>query len=81
MPPRHPFTVRPAHARDVPTLAAMVDDFVRDHPARSHPRSAEDLRDAFFGPHPVAEIVVAERSREVVGMGQWSRIFDMFWGM
>lgn len=76
-----PITVRSARVEDVPAIADMVDDFVRDHPARKHPRSADDLRDAYFGPNPVAEIVVAERAGEVVGMGQWARIFDMFWGM
>ena len=74
------FTIRVACVDDVAAIADMVDDFVRDHPARDHPRSADDLSDAYFGLHPVAEIVVAERDGAMVGMGQWFRIFDLFWG-
>lgn len=59
----------------------MVDDFVKGHPAQQHPRSLDDLRSAYFGPNPVAEIVVAEREGRLIGMGQWTRIYDMFWSM
>jgi GNAT superfamily N-acetyltransferase len=57
----------------------MVDDFVRGHPAETHPRPLEKLRDAYFGAEPIARVLVAVREGRVVGMGQWTRIYDMFW--
>jgi GNAT superfamily N-acetyltransferase len=73
--------VRPAREDDVPDIASMVDDFVKGHKAQRHVRSQEALRAAYFGRRPVAEIIVAEWRGRVVGMGQWARIYDMFWGM
>ena len=57
----------------------MVNEFVRGHPAENHPRSAHVLHAAYFGISPVAEVVVAEWKAGVVGMIQWTRIFDIFW--
>ena len=59
----------------------MVNDFVRGHPAEDHPRSLSALREAYFGQAPVANLVVAIRDGRVIGMGQWTLIYDMFWGM
>ena len=73
------YTTRLAREDDLPAIAAMVDDFVASHPAADHPRPLEGLREAFFGDAPVAEVIVAEADGEVVGMGQWFRIYDMFW--
>ncbi len=72
---------RVAKSEDLPAIASMVDDFVRDHPARHHPRSIDGLRAAYFGDQPVGEIIVAVRGAEVVGMAEWSRVYDLFWGM
>lgn len=72
-------TIRLARETDVPALASMVDDFVRGHKAQDHPRPIEALGNAYFGPHPVAEVVVAERDGDVIGMVQWAQIYDMFW--
>jgi len=41
----------------------------------------ESFAEAYFGRTPAAEVIVAERNGEVVGMCQWSRTFDMFWAM
>jgi GNAT superfamily N-acetyltransferase len=74
-------TIRVALEKDAPALADMVNDFVRGHPAENHPRPEHALRAAYFGASPVAEVIVAEWNGSVVGMLQWTRIFDMFWSM
>jgi GNAT superfamily N-acetyltransferase len=71
--------VRPAAEADAHDLADMVDDFVRGHPAEGHPRPPEMLRNAYFGREPVARVLVAVRRQRIVGMGQWTRIYDLFW--
>ena len=58
----------------------MVNDFVKGHPAENTLRSPSALRDAYFGSAPVANLVVAVETDRVVGMGQWTRIYEMFWG-
>lgn len=73
------YTARLAREVDLPMIAEMVDDFVKDHKAAQHQRSMGRLRTAYFGDEPVAELIVAEKDGEVVGMGQWNPIFDMFW--
>ena len=72
--------VRAALESDLPAIAEMTDDFVRNHPAASHPRSIDKLREALFGAQPVANVLVAVERDRLVGMIQWWRIFDMFWG-
>ena len=76
-----PLMVRSATEADLRDLADMMNDFVRGHPAEAHPRPLAKLRDAYFGAAPVARVVVAVREGRVVGMGQWARIYDMFWAM
>jgi N-acetylglutamate synthase-like GNAT family acetyltransferase len=73
--------IRKARETDLPALENMVADFVKGHPAEKHPRSRQALHDAYFGTKPVTNLVVAERSGELVGMIQWQLIHDMFWGM
>ena len=73
--------IRHATTQDVPAIENMVAAFVRGHPAENHPRTTQALRDAYFGDRPVARLLVAERGGELVGMAQWSLIYDMFWGM
>jgi N-acetylglutamate synthase-like GNAT family acetyltransferase len=73
--------VRRATADDVPALAALIDGFARGHPAESHVRSAEMLRDALFGDHPIARILLAEKKRTAVGFGAWRKAYDLFWSM
>lgn len=72
--------VRAATEADLDDVADMVRQFVAGHPAENHPRSRERLREAFFGDAPVARLVLACRGERVVGMGQWTLIYDMFWG-
>jgi predicted N-acetyltransferase YhbS len=74
-------SIRSANRNDSEEIERMVTDFVKGHPAEFHTRSSKALRDAYFGEHPVAHVLVAERGSEIVGMGQWRLIYDMFWGM
>jgi GNAT superfamily N-acetyltransferase len=73
--------VRIACEADICDVEDMVNDFVKGHPAEKHVRSRSALREAYFGDAPVANLVVAVRDGRVIGMGQWTRIYDMFWSM
>jgi predicted N-acetyltransferase YhbS len=73
--------VRPARESDIDDLEDMINDFVKGHPAEKHTRSRSALRDAYFGEKPVANLVVAVREGRVIGMAQWTRIYEMFWSM
>ena len=72
-------TVRAATEDDIQDIANLVDGFVAGHPAESHSRPLSRLREAYFGTHPVAHLLVAGKSGRIVGMCQWTRIYDMFW--
>ena len=72
--------IRDARLDDIPAIEEMVEDFVKGHPAQNHPRSVDALRRAYFGERPVTHLLVAERSGDIVGMGQWRLGHDMFWG-
>jgi len=72
--------IRDADEKDVPAIESMVAHFVKGHPAESHPRSTLTLRAAYFGDRAVAHLLVAERSGQIVGMVQWTLLYDMFWG-
>jgi GNAT superfamily N-acetyltransferase len=74
-------TVRSATENDLAVIGEMIEDLVQGHPASQFPRSATRLREAYFGARPVANLVVACREERVVGMTQWSRLFDNFWSM
>lgn len=78
---RNMISIRNANEHDIAEIETMVADFVKGHPAENHPRSSQALRAAYFGEHRVANLVVAERNGEIVGMAQWRLIHDMFWGM
>jgi GNAT superfamily N-acetyltransferase len=71
--------IRNATEADLPEVEDMVNGFVAGHPAEHQPRPRERLREAYFGPRAVATLVLAARGGRVVGMGQWSRIYDLFW--
>jgi GNAT superfamily N-acetyltransferase len=74
-------TVRLAREVDLDDIESMVNDYVKGHPAENHTRSRSALREAYFGDVPVANLIVAVSKGRVVGMGQWTRIYDMFWSM
>jgi predicted N-acetyltransferase YhbS len=74
-------SIRAANPGDIPAIESMVADFVKGHPAETHPRSREALHAAYFSANPVTHLLVAERDGEIIGMIQWRLIHDMFWGM
>lgn len=71
--------VRSAREDDLAAIAEMIDDFATGHPAATHKRSREKLREAYFGAAPVAHLVIAARNGQPIGMAQWTRIYEMFW--
>jgi len=71
--------IRPAREVDLADIEEMVNDFVKGHPAEAHSRSPSKLREAYFGAVPVGKLLVATRGERVIGMGQWTLIYDMFW--
>jgi hypothetical protein len=73
--------VRRATADDLPVLATLIDGFAKGHPAESHTRSAETLREAFFGDQPLAHVLLAEKNATAIGFGAWRRTYDLFWSM
>jgi predicted N-acetyltransferase YhbS len=74
-------SIRRANPGDIAAIEGMISDFVKGHPAANHPRSSQVLREAYFGERPVAQLLLAERGGEIVGMIQWRLVHDMFWGM
>jgi predicted N-acetyltransferase YhbS len=77
--PSERLTIRLACEADIADVEDMVNDFVKGHPAENHTRSRSALREAYFGEAPVANLVVAVNDGHIVGMGQWTRTYDMFW--
>ena len=72
--------IRDAHEEDLADIESMVANFVKGHPAENHPRSRHALREAYFAERPLAHLLIAERDGQIVGMGQWRLLHDMFWG-
>jgi len=73
--------IRSARDADLDDIDDMIADFVKGHPAQDHRRSRSKLQQAYFGAAPVARLVVATQRERVIGMCQWTLIYDMFWGM
>ncbi|HEY5926333.1 MAG TPA: GNAT family N-acetyltransferase [Kofleriaceae bacterium] len=73
--------LREVRETDLSAVAEMIDDFVKGHPAENHPRSLGKLRTAYLGDKRVANLLVAIRREHVVGMVQWSLLYDQFWAM
>ncbi len=73
--------VRRATVDDVTVLAALINGFAKGHPAESHTRSREKMREAFFGDEPVAQILLIEKNGAAIGFGAWRKIYDVFWSM
>src|SRR4029453_19554591 len=71
--------IRSARETDLDDIEEMLNDFVKGHPAETHSRSRSKLREAFFGATPVGKLLGAGRGERVIGMGQWTLIYDMFW--
>lgn len=54
--------IRVATPSDCERILDLVNEFAQGHPSKNYPRKAEYLKDAYFGPKPSAEILVAERN-------------------
>jgi GNAT superfamily N-acetyltransferase len=74
-------SIRNATVSDIPEIETMISDFVKGHPADGHHRPTEALHAAYFGERPVAHLLIAERDGDILGMIQWTLIYDMFWGL
>src|SRR5262245_18544993 len=74
-------TIRSAREADLDDIEDMVNDFVKGHPAEHHSRSRSKLRETYFGAAPIARLVVATDGDRVIGMVQWTLVYDVFWSM
>lgn len=72
--------IRDVKLEDIEDIENMVNDFVLGHPAANQHRPRENLIDAYISSSPVSHLLVAERNGQVIGMGQWKLMYDMFWG-
>lgn len=73
--------IRDATSDDIEEIESLISEYVKGHPAENHPRPGNALEDAYFGTNAFAHLLVAQRQGQIVGMGQWWPVFDMFWGM
>jgi Acetyltransferase (GNAT) family len=78
---RDALLVRRAMLEDSSALAVLIDGFAQGHPAEHHARSADRMRDAFFGDQSVANVLLAEKNGSPIGFGAWRRSYDVFWSM
>ena len=73
--------IRVAQRADLDGLMDLVNEFAQGHPSRDYPRSKEAFEEAYFGEKATAEVIIAVRNDQVVGMLEWHMMFDMFWTM
>jgi GNAT superfamily N-acetyltransferase len=75
------FTIRPAVEADSETIANLIRELAiyekLDHVAKA---TAEDFRKYLFGPHPYAEVLIAEVNDEPVGLALFFTTFSTFRG-
>jgi GNAT superfamily N-acetyltransferase len=66
--------VRDAQASDVPALLEMFAELAEFEELTHELRATEkQLSEALFGPHPAAEALIADRSRETLAFGEHPR--------
>ena len=77
----NPFTIRTTTETDIPVLLRMIRALA-DYEKLSHEVMATEaaLREAFFGPQPVAEAVLAYAGVEPVGFAVFFRTLSTFLG-
>lgn len=71
--------IRVAVLDDLDGICRLVDEFAQSHPSKDHKRPKDLIQQAYFGDNPSAEIIIAERNGDIIGMIQWNLMFDMFW--
>lgn len=74
--------IRPATADDVPVILSFVRDLA-EYEKLSHLVTATEagLREALFGAHPGAEVVLAYEGQEAVGFAVYFHNFSTFLGV
>lgn len=74
--------IRPATADDVPVILSFVRDLA-EYEKLSHLVTATEagLREALFGAHPGAEVVLAYEGQEAVGFAVYFHSFSTFLGV
>ena len=72
-------TLRPATPADTATILELIGELAEyEKLAHEATGSLEDLRDALFGDHPAAEVVLAEVDRQVAGYALFFHNFSTF---
>ncbi|WP_369273353.1 N-acetyltransferase family protein [Streptomyces sp. R11] len=75
--------IRPATVNDVATIRAMIRELAEYERAVEHVRATEEqLREALFGEHPAAFVLIAEddETGEAVGFALWFPRFSTWTG-
>lgn len=76
-----PFAINSATESDVPLLLAMIRELaVFEHLAHELGVTADSLREALFGDHPVATALLATVDGEAAGYAVYYRTFSTFVG-
>src|SRR5437016_9405976 len=73
--------IRPATAADVPTIARLIRALA-EYERLAHCVVLDEarLREHLFGPHPAAEVILAEDAGRVVGFALFFQTFSTFRG-
>jgi GNAT superfamily N-acetyltransferase len=78
---RSTVTIRPARPEDSGTIANLVYELAVYEKLEQHAKAgADDFCRHLFGPHPVAEAILAEIDGEAVGFALWFLTFSTFRG-
>jgi GNAT superfamily N-acetyltransferase len=73
--------IDPATPADVPTIRALIRELAEFERLLDEATATEEqLRDALFGPHPSAEVVIARVGTEVAGFALYFHNFSTFVG-
>lgn len=81
MPLASPFVLRSATPADVPVILECIRGLAEYEKLGHAVVATEDvLRETLFGPHPVAEVVLAEDGEDVAGFALFFHNFSTFLG-
>lgn len=76
-----PLTIREASPTDIPAIFDLIQQLARYEKLLHEVVATEELLERhLFGPHPAAEVLMAERSRKVVGFALFFTSFSTFLG-
>ena len=75
------FTIRPAISADVPGILQLIGELADYEKLRDQMvATGEQLAEHLFGPHPVAEVLIAEVGGELAGFALYFKTFSTFVG-